>query len=126
MQGQNVEVKIYRAEQLADDAAGGAQRGPYTVLFEIGKRARLHNRPATLEMRAQGLSTDRLFDAFYQPATDGVLAMDLLIPQEGPHAHVRFLVTGVIGPSMTAWASPMAHLKLQLERYDQGKVIDLQ
>ncbi len=126
MQGQNVEVKIYRAEQLADDAAGGAQRGPYIVLFENGKRARLHNRPATLEMRAQGLSTDRLFDAFYQPATDGILAMDLLIPQDGPHAHVRFLITGVIGPSLVPWSGPRAHLKLQLERYDQGKVVDLQ
>lgn len=126
MQGQNVEVKIYRAEQLEDDAAGGAQKGPYTVLFEIGKRARLHNRPATLEMRAQGLSTDRLFDAFYQPATDKVLSMDILIPQDGPHAHVRFLVTGVIGPSLVPWAGPRAHIKLQLERYDDGKVLDLQ
>ena len=126
MQGQNVEVKIYRAAQLADDVAGGAQKGPYTVLFENGKRARLHNRPATVEMRAQGLSTDRLFDAFYQPATDAVLALDILIPQAGPHAHVRFLVTGVIGPSITNWESPKAHLKLQLERYDQGKVLDLQ
>ena len=125
MQGQNVTVKIYRAAQLADDAAGGAQRGPYTVVYE-GRRCRLHNRPATVEMRAQGQSTDRLFDAFYQPATDAVLALDILIPQDGPHAHVRFLVTGVIGPSLVPWSGPRAHLKLQLERYDSGKVLDLQ
>ena len=125
MQGQNVTVKVYRAAQLADDAAGGAQRGAYAQVYET-RRARIYNRPSTVEMRAQGLQTDKLYDAFYQPATDGVVALDIIIPQTGPYAHARFLVTGVIGSSLENWSSPRAHLKLQLERYDSGKVLDLQ
>lgn len=125
MQGQNISAKVYRATQLEDDAAGGAQRGPYVQVYE-SHQVRIYNRPATIEMRAQGLQTDKLFDAFYQPASDGILAMDMLIPQTGPYANLRFLVTGVIGPSLVPWAGPRAHLKLQLERYDDGRIIDLQ
>lgn len=123
MQGNNVNVTIYRATQLADDEAGGAQRSAYASVATA--RARLAHRLPTLEMRAQGLSTDLLYDAALSPATTDVQANDMLIPANGPLAHQRFLVTAVQTPSMYYLESPKAHLKLQLERWDSGKMINL-
>lgn len=124
MQGQNVVVYIYRATQGVDDVAGGATRTPY-VLFAQG-RGRVQQRSVGLAMRAQGLTTDKLFDAFYQPATDAVVSTDMLIPQAGPFANERFYVTAVQKASMVPLSGPRAHIKLQLERWDEGRMIDLQ
>lgn len=123
MQGLNVNVTIYRATQLADDVAGGARRTPYAAVATA--RGRIAHRAPTLEMRAQGLGTDLLYDAALQPATTDVQANDLLIPADGPFAHVRFLVTGVQNPGLAHFQSPRAHLKVQLERYDSGKMVEL-
>lgn len=123
MRGLNVSITIYRATQLADDEAGGAQRS--TAAQVATARARIAHRAPTLEMRAQGLSTDLLYDAAIQPATTDVQANDVLIPADGPFAHVRFLVTGVQHPAMAHFQSPRAHLKLQLERWDSGKMVEL-
>ena len=122
MQGKNVAISIYRAEELADDAAGGAQRGSYALVDTA--RGRLDNRAPTLEMRAQGLSTDKLFDAVVQPATLDVEANDLLVPTSGPFELQRFLVTSVQKPSMASLSSSRAHLRLQLERWDDGKLVE--
>lgn len=122
MLGLNSDVQFYRAEQIADDDVGGAQRGPYIACGSA--RARISQRPATIEMRAQGLTTDRLFDAFVQPATVDVLNNDMMMATSGPYAHVRFRVTGVIQPHMLK-ESARAHLKIQLERVDDGRNVDL-
>lgn len=124
MQGNLANVTIYRKARRDDDEAGGAQYDPYSVHVTDGIRARIANRAPTLEMRAQGLGTDRFYDATIKPATTDVQANDLLIPDDGPFAHTRFLVTGVQKPSMMSLNSPRAHLKLQLERYDDGKTIE--
>ncbi len=123
MEGQNINVSVYRAAQQADDVSGGAQRGAYALIATA--RGRLIQRVPTLEMRAQGLGSDMFYDAFVQPATTDVRANDMLIPADGPHAHERFLVTGVHGPGLKHFQSPRAHLKLQLERWDDGKMVDL-
>jgi hypothetical protein len=122
MQGLNSNVTVYRATRLADDAAGGARQSAYSAVTSA--RARIAQRAPTLEMRAQGLSTDNLYDAILQPATVDVRANDLLIPTDGPLAHLRFLVTGVNQPPMD-FQTPRAHLRVQLERWDSGKVIEL-
>jgi len=76
-------------------------------------------------MRAQGLGSDMFYDVVIQPATTDVQSNDMLIPADGPLAHQRFLVTAVQVPSMVHFQSPHAHLKLQLERWDEGKMVDL-
>ncbi len=124
MQGLNTPVTFYRATQQADDQAGGAQRSPY-YQYSTG-RARIQQRPVDLQTRAQGLTTDKLFDAFVQPADLGIQAMDMLIPTAGPFAHLRFLVTAAITHTLAQPRGPKAHVRLQLERWDDGKVIDLQ
>lgn len=122
MQGNNVAISIYRAPEIADDEAGGAQRGSYALVDTA--RGRLDNRAPTLEMRAQGLSTDKLFDAVVKPATSDVQENDLLVPTSGPFALQRFLVTSVQKPSMATFSSARAHLRLQLERWDDGKLVE--
>jgi hypothetical protein len=123
IQGLNTSVTIYRATQLADDEAGGARRSAYAQV-DTG-RAMIAHRSPTLEMRAQGLSTDLLYDANVQPATIDVQANDMLIPADGQHAHVRFLVTSAQHPTMAHLQSPRAHLLLHLERWDSGKMVEL-
>lgn len=123
MQGLNVSITIYRATQLADDEAGGSQRSAYAQVTTC--RGRIANRAPTLEMRAQGLGADLFYDAAIQPATLDVRENDMVIPTSGPLAHRRFLVTGVQQPSLEFFQSPRAHLKLQLERWDEGKMVDL-
>jgi hypothetical protein len=122
MQGQNVYIKVYRYTQLADDVAGGARQSSY-VEIATG-RARIQGRLATIEMRAQGLGADNLFDAAVTPATTDVQRDDMIIPQDGPEANVRFLVTSVQKPGFNL-SSPRAHLNLQLERWDEGRMIDI-
>lgn len=119
MQGLWTAVAFYRAVQLADDDIGGAVRGNYN---QTGTgRAMIVLRPATVEMRAQGLGTDLLYDAHVQPATLDVRRNDVLLVNDGPYANLKFRVTSVALPTMIL-QSPQAHLKLQLERQDEGKV----
>lgn len=124
MQGLNLNIILYRSAQSADDVAGGAQKAAY-VQYATG-RGRLQQRSVSVDLRAQGLGTDRIFDAFIQPATTDVKNMDMLIPGNGSWANERFLITGVIRPSLEHLASPMAHLRLNLERWDEGHMIDIQ
>ena len=123
-QGLNLNVILYRAAQQTDDTAGGAQKATY-IQYATG-RGRLQQRSVSVDMRAQGLGTDRIFDAFIQPGEIDVQAMDMLIPQDGNWADVRFLVTGVIGASLKHKRSPMFHKRLNLERWDEGHMIDIQ
>lgn len=123
MQGQNIDITIYRATQQVDDTAGGSQRSMYASVATC--RGRIANRRPTLEMRAQGLGSDLFYDANIQPATTDIRENDMLIPATGELAHLRFLITGVQHPSMVAFNSPRAHLHLQLERWDDGKMVNL-
>jgi len=124
MQGLNLDIILYRAAHSTDDDAGGAQKQAY-IQYATG-RGRLQQRPVSVDLRAQGLGTDRLFDCFIQPATIEVQNMDMLIPTNGPWAHARFLITGIIKPSIEHLGSPMSHLRLNLERWDEGHMIDIQ
>lgn len=124
MQGMNIALKLYRAAQSADDVAGGATRGAYTY---YGKgRGRVQQRAATLEMRATGLTADHVFDVFIQPANLGVIRTDVAVPQSGPFKGVRLYVTGVQTHTLAQTQGPHVHLRLQCERWDEGRVIDLQ
>jgi hypothetical protein len=124
MQGMNLSLTFYRAVQQADDVAGGAQKADY-IQYGTG-RGRLQQRSVSIDMRAQGLGTDRIFDCFVQPANTDVLPMDMIVPSNGPWEDYRFLVTGVVKPSLAHLRSPMSHLRLDVERWDDGKMIDLQ
>ncbi len=119
MQGLNTSVRIFRAARLADDDVGGSVRGDYA---QVGQgRAILVLRPATVEMRAQGLGTDLLYDCHIQPATLEVERNDVLLVDDGPYAQLKFRITSVAKPTIIL-NSPQAHLKIQMERQDEGEV----
>ena len=124
MQGLNSTVQIKRQTGTTDDVAGGAQYSGFAdVEPQRAIRAMISQKAASMEMRAQGLGTDRLYDATIQPAMVAVINDDILIPLDGPFKDVRFRVTAVIRPVMHL-QSPRAHLKLQLERWDDGSALD--
>lgn len=121
----NLDVTIYERTQDADDVYGGAQ-ARYTVA-RGSARARIQSREATISMRAQGLGTDRLYDALISPAsiianTGDLLAVDDNL-QQGTFAGMTFLVQGVHRSPHLETQNPEATLKLQLERWDDGKAL---
>lgn len=124
MRGINVFVRVLRPNNQADDEVGGASV-KYTEIASM-VRARIQARPATLLMRAQGLGTDRLFDAFLEPATTSVQAGDFIYPEpdSGPFTLQRFYVTGVVRDGSSNIQSPRAVLKVQLERWDDGEAVE--
>jgi hypothetical protein len=119
---ETVPLQVYRASQLADDVIGGARRSPYYL--QGTHRTFITAKRATVEMRVAGLTADKLFDAIVWPSSADIQQNDIVIPTEGNWANQRMLVTAVTSPSLDS-RQLQAVKHLQLERWDDGKALDL-
>lgn len=117
-----IQLLVYRAQRLADDEIGGARRSAYYLIGEY--RAFITAKAATVEMRVAGITADRLFDAVVWPSEADIANNDIVIPQAGNWANLRMLVTAATKPALDA-RQLQAVLSLQLERWDDGKPLDL-
>lgn len=118
IQGLNITVEIQRSAAGANDSVGG--RTSTTTTIATGVRARISAVKPSVEVRAQGLETNKMFNMSVWPATTDIQQNDLVIPESGQHSGKTFQVRGVQMDSIST-SDPRSHLSVRLERPEAAR-----